>query len=58
MSMARITAIKTFFERSDSITPDGGRKITMDELRALSNDDRNELAELAARELGATIDSK
>ena len=57
-AMSRVTAIKTFFERQDDIAPSGGRKVTMDELRLLSNDDREELAELAARELGTTIDAK
>lgn len=56
MDMKRMTAIKTFFERADRISPEGGRKITMDELKALNSDERAELAILAARELGETID--
>ena len=48
--MTRVQAIKTFFES------DGGRKVTMDEIKALTPDDRAELATLAAEKLGATLD--
>jgi len=44
--MGRIEVIKTFFEK------DGGRKVQMAELKALSQDEREELASLAAKELG------
>jgi len=47
--MSRIKAIKTFFEK------DGGTKVTMGELKDLSKDDREELARLAAAELGVEI---
>ena len=49
--MTKYQAIKTFFEA------DGGRKVSMDELKALSTDERNELATLAASELGETLDA-
>lgn len=47
--MTNIEAIKTFFEK------DGGRKITMEELKALSVDERAELGKLCAAALGTTI---
>lgn len=40
-----VTAIKKFFELN------GGRKISMDELKALSIDERNELGKLCAEAL-------
>ena len=49
--MAEITkykAIKEYFG-----TP--GHPVTLQELKALSSDDRNELAEGAAKELGKTL---
>lgn len=49
-SMSRIAAIRKYFER------DGGRKLSMDELRMLTTQDRHELGQLAARELGVTLD--
>lgn len=49
--MSRVTAIKTFFER------DGGRRVTLDELRALNDAERQELAELCAKELGQPLDA-
>lgn len=50
--MNRITAIKTFFEK------DGGRKVSMDEIKALSGPERDELATLAAAELGEKLEEK
>ena len=50
--MGRIEAIKTFFESN------GGRKIQMAELKALSQAEREELATLAAKELGVEITVK
>lgn len=49
MAMTRVQAIKTFFESSC------GRKVTMDEMKALTADDRKELADLAIKELGETL---
>ncbi len=43
--MNNVEAIKTFFERN------GGKKITMADLKALSSEDRAELATLAKAEL-------
>ncbi len=48
--MKRIEAIKTFFEQ------DGGRKVTMDELKALSTDSRQELGVLSAQALGVELE--
>ena len=53
--MGRIEAIKTFFERKDSISPNGGRKVSMTEFKALEQADREELSQLAAAELGVEI---
>lgn len=47
--MTRISAIRAFFEA------DGGRKVTMDEFKALSGDDRKELGEMAAEKLGVNL---
>ena len=47
--MNRIKAIKTFFEA------DGGRKLDMNELKALSKDDRIALGNMAAQQLGVEI---
>ena len=47
--MTRIKAIRTFFEA------DGGRKLAMSELKELTADDRKELGELAAKELGVEL---
>lgn len=45
--------IKTFFERKDAIAPNGGKRVTMKELKDLSSEARHELADLAREELGA-----
>ena len=42
-------AIRDFFEQ------DGGRKVTMDELKKLPMSDREELGALCAKAIGATI---
>ncbi len=49
--MNRMKAIRTFFES------DGGRKVSMDEMKALTVEDRKELAELAAKELGVELEA-
>lgn len=49
--MTTIAAIKAFFEA------DGGRKISMDEMRALTSDERAELGQLCAKALGVELDS-
>lgn len=48
--LSRIKIIKTFFEA------DGGRKVTFEELKALSLSQRTELSRLAAAELGVEIE--
>lgn len=48
-TMTNMKAIRTFFEA------DGGRKLTMDELKALPKEDRAELGALAAEKLGVKI---
>lgn len=45
LPLANVTAIKKFFEL------DGGRKVGMDEMKALSTEDRAELGRLATVEL-------
>ena len=45
MAIARLAAIKRYFEL------DGGRPIKTEEIKALTPDDREELAQLAAIEL-------
>lgn len=50
--MKKVAALKAFFESDPH-----GRKLTMDELRALSTDERQELATLAAAELGVELDA-
>lgn len=47
--LTRVAAIKRFFEA------EGGRKVTMSELKNLTNDDKQELGNLAAVELGCEI---
>ena len=48
----RVAAIKRYFEA------DGGKPITMAELKALTDKDRTELAELAAAALGVELEIK
>lgn len=50
--MTAIVAIKKFFES------DGGRKIEMKELQALSSEERQQLAKLAAVELNVELIQK
>lgn len=45
----KIQIIKRYFEQ------DGGRPVTMQEMKELTKDDRHELAVLAAKELGVEI---
>jgi len=47
--MTRIKAIKTFFEAS------GGRKVSMQEMKKLTDEDKDELGKLACNELGAEL---
>ncbi len=54
--IASLTAIKRFMERSDNLCVGAeGRKVGMDEIKALSADDRKSLGELAAAQLGVEI---
>ena len=50
--MTRIVAIKTFFQK------DGGRKVGMDELKALDVDEKTELGKLCCAELGVEYTAK
>lgn len=52
MAMSSVQAIKAFFERDDKISPGGGRKLDMAELKGLTKEDRAELGQLACKELG------
>jgi hypothetical protein len=47
--MTRIKAIKTFFEAS------GGRKVGMQEMKKLTDEDKDELGKLACNELGVQL---
>jgi hypothetical protein len=47
--MTRIKAIKTFFEAG------GGRKVSMQEMKKLTDEDKGELGKLACNELGAEL---
>jgi hypothetical protein len=49
MEMSNTQAIKVYFEK------DGGRTVTLQEMKELTRDDRQELGALAAKELGAEI---
>lgn len=49
MPITNVKAVRDYFEA------DGGRKVNMAELKALSKEDRIELGALAAIELGTTI---
>jgi hypothetical protein len=51
----RVTAIKAFFEMPTQAYPDI-RKIGVDELRQLSNDERTELGRMCAEQLHCEID--
>lgn len=55
MAIAKMTAIKRYFERTDDLAPNGGKPCGMQELKALTQEDRNELAILAAKELGEDL---
>lgn len=48
--MSPAKAIKVFFEA------DGGRKLGFDEMKALTGEERRELALLCAKELGVEIE--
>jgi hypothetical protein len=47
MALERVGVIKRYFEREPH-----GRAVTLAELKALTTEERQELAELSARELG------
>lgn len=44
--------IQIFFARKDAITPNGGAKVGVGEMKDLPKEDRKELAQLCAEELG------
>lgn len=50
MPLTNVAAIKIFFDK------DNGRKVTMEELKALSIDERAELGKLCAEKLNETIE--
>lgn len=50
-----VKAIKRYFERTDAQAPNGGRQVTMDELKQLSKVERDELGILCAAELNEEI---
>jgi hypothetical protein len=49
VKMSKLKAIRNYFEA------DGGRKVTLSELKALTTEDKDELAPLAAAELGVEL---
>lgn len=60
--MNRISAIKTFFESTDTDTEFASRfparKVSMREMKDLTAEDRQELGELCAAALGAELSDK
>ena len=55
--MKPVAAIRKFFERDDAISPGGGRKVPMAELKELIlSGEKGEMATLCARELGVELD--
>lgn len=60
--MRSIEAIKTFFERKDTITPNGGRPVSNQEILKYARENpvgaTRALAEMCAVELAVTIDDK
>lgn len=52
----KVTAIKRYFEQDDKLSPGGGKKVGTPEMAALGNDGRQELAVLAAKELGVDLE--
>lgn len=50
--MKVVQALKAFFEAEPH-----GRKVTMDELKALDKPSRRDLAEMCCAELGVTLDA-
>ena len=58
--MKSIDAIKTLFQRKDSISPEGGRLVTTHELIELTKSKpgaAREMAEMCAKELGLTLEN-
>jgi len=53
--MTNFEAIKTFFEQADSIAPEGGKKVTIQEAKLLNREDIKELGSLCAAVLGVEI---
>lgn len=49
--MTPVKALKSFFEADPH-----GRKVTMDELRALNKEERHELAAMACEQLGVELE--
>ena len=58
MGMSRIVAIKTFFQREDKISPQGGRKVSMPELKVLTDEDKAELGAMCCEALGEEMTAK
>lgn len=55
MPMTPMQAIKKYFEEDTSDGLRGGRKIGLQEMKALSSEERKELAELCIQTLGDTL---
>ena len=53
--VSAVIAIKQFFEQQDFLSPKGGRKFNLIELKAIPKTDRDELGALCAVELGVEI---
>ena len=56
-AISAVKAIKTYFEQKDRISPGGGRKVTMDELKGLDSTERQAVGRMAAEALGMEIRS-
>ncbi len=54
--ITRLVAIKRFFERTDDIAPEGGRKVEVSgELNQLADAEKDELGALCAEALGCEL---
>lgn len=55
MDTTPVKAIKQYFEKVDAFAPNGGQKVSMDELKQLSKEERDELGKLIVKETGENL---
>lgn len=53
--LSNFEAIKHYFEQTDAIAPEGGKKLLIAEAKQLSASDVKELGQLCAAQLGCEI---